>query len=55
MSCKPLPTVQFIPAETYNHVFGKLEKILSTVKIEQGVVPEVATQAPTPITDVDKN
>jgi hypothetical protein len=44
-----------IPAETYNHVFDKLEKILSTVKIEQGVVPEVATQAPVQTTDSNKN
>jgi hypothetical protein len=40
-----------IPAETYNHVFDKLEKILSTVKIEQGVVPEVAAQTPAQTTD----
>jgi hypothetical protein len=33
-----------VPASTYNHVFDKLEKMLATVKINEGVVPEVATQ-----------
>ena len=34
-----------VSSETYNRVFDKLEKILATVKIEPGVVPEVATKA----------
>ncbi len=46
-------SMEKVPASTYNHVFDKLEKILSTVKIEQGAVPEVANQ--TPALDTDKN
>jgi hypothetical protein len=48
-------SMEKVNASTYNHVFDKLEKILSTVKINEGVIPEVATQTPTQITDASKN
>lgn len=48
-------SMEKVDASTYNHVFDKLEKILSTVKIEGGITPEVATQAPPQGTDASKN
>ncbi|MBZ5723048.1 MAG: hypothetical protein LAO03_22130 [Acidobacteriia bacterium] len=43
-----------VSENTYYRVFDKLEKILNTVKIQPGVVPEVATRAQAPAAEDSK-
>jgi hypothetical protein len=48
-------SMEKVPASTYNHVFDKLEKILSTVKIDEGVIPQVATKTQPDPVETSKN